>query len=261
MPPDDDPPSSPTLYDRPSTPAAGPAKLAARFRAVREIARGGMGRVVEAIDIELGRTVAVKQVLSTHPDARRRFEREIAITARLEHPSIVPLYDAGTSLNGDPFYVMRKLTGAPLDHVIRDATTLDRRLLLLPNLLAVADAVAHAHGRGVLHRDLKPSNVLVGDLGDTVVIDWGLAKIVGDPDDPLSNDQPQPGSSLRTVAGAVIGTPGFMAPEQVTGDPVDARSDVYALGACLYYLLAGAPPISGGSETEILTRTVSGDVS
>src|SRR5262249_44138550 len=98
-----------------------------------------------------GRTVAVKQILTTHPDARRRFEREIAITARLEHPSIVPLYDAGASPDGDPYYVMRKLTGAPLDQVVAAAPTLDRRLTLLPHLLAVADAVAHAHGRGVIH--------------------------------------------------------------------------------------------------------------
>src|SRR5262249_5939020 len=129
-----------------------------RFDLVREIARGGMGRVFEAIDVRLQRTVAIKQSLASQPDARRRFEREIAITARLEHPSIVPLYDAGTSADGDPYYVMRRVSGAPLDQVIRGARTLDERLLVLPNLLAVADAVAHAHGRGVIHRDLKPSN-------------------------------------------------------------------------------------------------------
>src|SRR5262245_17083272 len=103
-----------------------------------------MGRVVEAIDLELGRTVALKQALDDDPEARSRFAREVEITARLEHPSIVPVYDAGLTADGAPFYVMRMVTGAPLDKLVAEAATLDDRLGLLPNLLAVADAVAHA---------------------------------------------------------------------------------------------------------------------
>src|SRR5688572_2381688 len=207
-----------------------------RFRFRREIARGGMGRVVEADDTQLGRVVAVKEALDDSDDTRMRFAREVEVTARLEHPSIVPVYDAGVSAAGDPYYVMRRVTGAPLDRLVAAAAGLDDRLVLLPNVLAVADAVAHAHGRGVIHRDLKPGNVLVGELGETVVIDWGLAKIIGEEDHAGSpaTPTPSPRRPLETTAGSVIGTPGYMAPEQVTAEPTDARTDVYALGACLY---------------------------
>ncbi|HEU0035571.1 MAG TPA: protein kinase [Kofleriaceae bacterium] len=254
----DDPGGPATVSDRPARARRdAQGALARRFRHVREIARGGMGRVVEAFDEHLGRTVAVKQSLDDYPAARLRFEREVAITARLEHPSIVPVYDAGVSPEGDPFYVMRKVSGAPLDRLIRDAGSLDERLLLLPHVLAVADAVAHAHRRGVIHRDLKPSNVLVGELGETVVIDWGLAKIVDEADVHGEPTLRYGVPALETIAGTVIGTPGFMAPEQVAGRPTDARTDVYALGACLYYALAGKPPIHG-AEREVLARTVEG---
>jgi hypothetical protein len=256
-------PQDPTVRDGPVTartrgaPVAG-VGAADRFRPVREIARGGMGRVIEAVDTQLGRTVAVKQALDADPEARLRFTREVEITARLEHPSIVPLYDAGVSAAGDPFYVMRKVSGAPLDALIAEATTLDQRLSFLPNVLAVADAIAHAHGRGVIHRDLKPSNVLIGELGETVVIDWGLAKLIGEDDAPRSRRADVPRAPLVTTAGTVFGTPGFMAPEQVTADETDARSDVYALGACLYSVLAGVSPFHGLPEAEMLARTVAG---
>ena len=212
-----------------------------RYQIRVEIARGGMGRVLEATDTRLGRVIALKEALATDRDSLRRFEREMRITARLEHPSIVPLYDAGETPDGTPFYAMRKVSGRPLDELVARATTLPERLALLHNVLAAAQAVAHAHVRGVLHRDLKPSNILVGDLGETVVIDWGLAKVIGDADD----DAPETafrGDSLQTRTGAVIGTPGFMAPEQRGGELADARSDVHALGATLYYVLARRPP-------------------
>jgi hypothetical protein len=260
-----------TVDERPggrtSAPAATPASPASsadpddRYRRGAEIARGGMGRVVEAEDVLLGRTVALKETLELDEDARMRFEREVRITARLEHPSIVPVYDAGRTPEGLPFYVMRRLSGRPLDQVVRAAAGLDERLTLLPNLLAVFDALAHAHRRGVIHRDLKPGNVLVGDLGETIVIDWGLAKVLGEAEPAITApvaalEGTRTGASDATVAGAVVGTPGFMAPEQVIADAVDARSDVYALGATLYYLLAGTAPHAGGSTTEILDRTV-----
>jgi hypothetical protein len=226
-----------------------------------------MGRVVEAEDAVLGRTVALKETLEDDDDARRRFEREVRITARLEHPSIVPVYDAGRTAGGLPFYVMRRLTGRPLDHIIRAAPTLDERLTYVPNVLSVLDAVGHAHRRGIIHRDLKPANVLIGELGETVVIDWGLAKVLGETDPSpdggaAAGAAPPPlpalGDALtdRTVAGTVVGTPGFMPPEQAVGDDVDARSDVYALGATLYHLLAGNPPYAGSRPSEILDRTV-----
>jgi serine/threonine protein kinase len=150
-----------------------------RYRLGAELGRGGMGRVVEAFDTQLGRTVALKEVLPKGKGVEKRFAREVQITARLEHPAIVPLYDSGTTADGRPFYVMRRVTGRPLDEIIKRAPNLAERLVLLPNVLAAIDAVAHAHRRGVIHRDLKPANILVGELGETVVIDWGLAKVVG----------------------------------------------------------------------------------
>jgi hypothetical protein len=273
-----DPVRAPTTAAGPPLPDAPTASD--RYRRGAEIARGGMGRVVEAEDAVLGRTVALKETLELDDDARRRFEREVRITARLEHPSIVPVYDAGRAPGGLPFYVMRRLTGRPLDQIIRAAPTLDERLTYVPNVLAVLDAVGHAHRRGIIHRDLKPANVLVGELGETVVIDWGLAKVLGEGDvtgggplpalaDALADavpprtpsarqtgDPPRTGDPGGTAVGIVVGTPGFMPPEQAVGEDVDARSDVYALGATLYHLLAGAPPYAGTSASAILDRTV-----
>src|SRR3954470_520061 len=191
---------------------------AERYRLGAELGRGGMGRVVEAFDLQLGRTVALKEVLPKGgPGVARRFVREVQLTARLEHPSIIPLYDSGTTADGRPFYVMRRVSGRPLDELMAQATGLGARLTLLPAVLAAIDAVAHAHRRGVIHRDLKPANILVGELGETVVIDWGLAKVIGE-DDDKGTVIAQASDSLRTQIGSVFGTPGFMAPEQARGE-------------------------------------------
>src|SRR6185503_10237064 len=128
-----------------------------RYTEGREIARGGMGRVVEATDTVLGRTVALKEALSHDPEALRRFQRETRITARLEHPSIVPVHDAGTTPTGAPFYVMRKIGGRPLEDLVAKYADLNDRLALLPHMVAAANAIAHAHERGVVHRDVKRS--------------------------------------------------------------------------------------------------------
>src|SRR5689334_362904 len=161
-----DPPDS-----APVAPLSAPAE---RYRLGAELGRGGMGRVVEAFDTQLGRTVALKEVLpkQDQPNISKRFRREVQITARLEHASIVPLYDSGTTSDGRPFYVMRRVSGKPLDQLIERARGLPERLAMLPNLLSAMDAIGHAHRRGVIHRDLKPANILVGELGETVVIDW-----------------------------------------------------------------------------------------
>jgi len=217
-----------------------------------------MGRVVEAFDTQLGRTVAFKEVLPNAASGlARRFRREVEITARLEHPSIVPLYDSGSTGDGRPFYVMRRVTGRPLDELIARTRTLDERLALLPNMLAAIDGIAHAHKRGVIHRDLKPGNILVGELGETVVIDWGLAKVVGEGEE-TSNELriPSAADSLQTQIGSVFGTPGFMAPEQARGEELDTSGDVFALGATLFHLLAGRPPVRGKSATEVIEGTL-----
>jgi hypothetical protein len=229
---------------------------AERYRLGAELGRGGMGRVVEAFDLQLGRTVALKEVLPKGgPGVARRFVREVQLTARLEHPSIIPLYDSGTTIDGRPFYVMRRVSGRPLDELMAKAQGLGARLTLLPAVLAAIDAIAHAHRRGVIHRDLKPANILVGELGETVVIDWGLAKVIGEDDDKPGTTIAQASDSLHTQLGSVFGTPGFMAPEQARGEELDPRGDVYALGATLYQLLAGAPPHSGTSATEVIAKT------
>ncbi|HSD88299.1 MAG TPA: serine/threonine-protein kinase [Kofleriaceae bacterium] len=222
-----DPPERPSNPLADTVPASSPPEDAKeleeprpgkeRYRLGAELGRGGMGRVVEAFDTHLGRTVALKEVLpGGGANVTKRFRREIQITARLEHAAIVPLYDSGVTIEGHPYYVMRRVSGKPLDQLIECAHGLPERLALLPNVLAAIEAIAHAHKRGVIHRDLKPANILVGELGETVVIDWGLAKVVGETDpeaDPLETLAPAAADSLQTQIGSVFGTPGFMAPE------------------------------------------------
>ncbi len=213
------------------------------FDVGRELASGGMGKVSLATDRRLGRVVALKEILD--PDQHGRFEREVIITADLQHPAIIPIYEAGTWPDGAAFYTMRLVTGTTLQEAIDGATTLAARLALLHHVVDTVEAIAYAHGRRVIHRDLKTTNVLVGELGDTVVIDWGLAKYLDDDGAPESAPArpviPRTAPDLTQV-GTVMGTPGFMAPEQARGEATDERADVFALGAILYTLLAGVPP-------------------
>ncbi len=246
----------------------------------RELARGGMGRISAARDRRLGRAVALKEILVDEPGVRERFEREARITARLMHPAIVPLLEAGRWPDGSPFFAMKLVEGQPLDVAARPLRTLRERLTLLPSVIAAVEALAFAHSHGVIHRDLKPQNVLVGAYGETVVIDWGLAKEVGaDAAEPSlapgrrhgadSSAAPaaRPAAASRptsasgegaTVAGAVMGTPAYMPPEQAAGEPLDGTADVYALGALLYQVLAGAPPYSGRSVDTVLEAVLRG---
>ena len=220
----------------------------ARFDTVGELGRGGMGRVDDAFDRALGRPVAIKHMLSSSEVDLARFEREARITARLEHPGIVPIHDAGRGPDGTPYYVMRRVDGQPLDALVN--LELADRLALIPNVLAACDAVAFAHARGIVHRDIKPTNLLVGPFGETLVIDWGLAREIGEVE-PGSTVIPRSDPQL-TRAGTVAGTPGFMAPEQARGEAVDARADVFALGATLFYVLSGELPYGSASATEMV---------
>jgi eukaryotic-like serine/threonine-protein kinase len=217
----------------------------------RELGRGGMGRILVARDRRLDREVALKLMReSAGSSLAARFEREARITARLTHPSIVPVYEAGRFGDGQPFYAMKLVSGRPLDAVLADARDFRDRLKLLPLLVSVCDALAYAHDRRVLHRDLKPQNILVGEFGEVVVIDWGLAKDLTDeaPEAPLpAGAAPEPGDSL-TLHGEIMGTPAYMPPEQARGDAVDERADVYALGAILFRTLAGRAPFEGPSR-------------
>jgi WD40 repeat protein len=230
-----------------------------------------MGRVLAARDRRLGRPVALKELLSSSPELAKRFEREALMTARLQHPSIVNVHEAGRWPSGEPFYAMKRVVGRPLDKVVRDAGSLEERLALLPKVLAVSEALAYAHEQGVIHRDLKPANVLVGSFGETVVVDWGLAKDLlragafegadGSGGPPPSNEDSGTLAATPdalTMVGTVLGTPSYMAPEQARGESLDERADVYALGAILYTVLAGSPPYVGPSSTAVLAAVLKG---
>ncbi len=248
---------------------------ASNYALGEEIARGGMGRIRRARDLRLGRPVAVKELLGSDPKAVERFEREIRLTARLQHPSIVSIYEAGRWPGGEAFFAMRMVPGKSLDKVIAPLTTLADRLALLPNLIAIVEALAYAHDQGIIHRDLKPGNVLIGPFGETVVIDWGLAKDLASTDPSLQSvvrNRPPDGdrsaavddaskSEARgddlTLDGSVMGTPAYMSPEQAAGEPLDARADVYALGAILYHVLGGRPPFLGRTLDALLIEVLS----
>jgi WD40 repeat protein len=221
-----------------------------------EVARGGMGRILAARDLRVGRPVAVKELLGRSPALAARFEREARVTARLQHPGIVPIYEIGRWPDGTPFYAMRLVDGRTLREALRDAATPAARLALLPAVTAAAEAVAFAHSRHVIHRDLTPSNILVGAYGETVVIDWGLAKDRAEPDLP-DDPSASSGSGELTGVGQVIGTATYMPPEQATGAVVDARADVYSLGAILYQLLAGVAPYTGRRD-DVLAQVKAG---
>ncbi len=202
--------------------------------------------------------MAVKELLEPNSQAEVRFIREARITARLEHPGVVPVHDAGRWPNGEAFYSMKLVSDRSLRDVIKERPTLDERLSLLPNVLAVADAIAYAHSNHIIHRDLKPSNVIVGEYGETVVIDRGLAKDLAEAEDEseLGAGPHRTVADELTMAGDVMGTPANMPPEQARGERVDASADVYALDAMLYHVLAGAPPYRGATTDEVPAKVL-----
>ena len=225
-----------------TSPARGLPEIEAdRYEFLDELARGGMGRILRARD-RLGRIVAVKRLLDTSPNHVALFEREVRIIARLQHPSIVNLIEAGILPDGERIGVMKLVPGRTLRDVLREARPIGERLRLLPIAISIADALAYAHAQGVIHRDLKPSNVLIGEFGEVVVIDWGLAHDDADDD----------------AAERVMGTPAYMAPEAACGEGVDERADVYAIGAILYETLAGEAPYRGDDGPAIMSAVKAG---
>jgi hypothetical protein len=230
-----------------------------RFELRGEVARGGMGAIFEAWDRRHQRRVAIKMLLRKSAGAARRFVREARIGVRLQHPGIVPVHETGRWIDGEPFFVMKLVEGRSLAAAIAERADLAGRLALLPNLIAAVDALAYAHAQGVIHRDLKPANVLLGEYGDTVVVDWGLAREMGaDAEEPASDERAGAEGPTLTAAGTALGTPAYMAPEQARGERVCTGADVYSLGAMLYHLLAGAPPYQGKSVGEVLALVRAG---
>jgi tetratricopeptide (TPR) repeat protein len=242
-----------------------PAPLHGRYVIKKFLAGGGIGEVYRAEDREIGREVALKRLRDRNAQ-QDRFLAEAQVTGQLEHPGIVPVHDVGKDQDGRPFYVMKLVRGQTLKDVIAafhagapgDGTPREvQRHRLLERFVILCQAVAYAHSRGVVHRDLKPDNVMVGQFGETIVVDWGLAKVVGHPFVRGGNELVHlPGSSgsAPTLAGVYMGSPPYMPPELAEGhaDDADERTDVYLLGATLYEILTGKAPRSGSSRDEML---------
>ncbi|CAN5887145.1 hypothetical protein BH11MYX3_BH11MYX3_26000 [soil metagenome] len=207
------------------------------------IGKGGMGEVLAATDLRIGREVAVKRMTAQKPDQEQvtRFLREARIQARLEHPAIVPVHELGVDELGRPFFTMKRLAGQTLAQQLAAGTgvVLNR---MLRSLVDVCLAVDFAHSRGVIHRDLKPSNIMLGDYGETYVIDWGIARVIADEREvPTQQGDISTLDDGSTKSGALLGTPGYMSPEQIRGLHATPAADLYALGAILFELLAGEP--------------------
>ena len=255
----------------------GERNVGSRYRPIWLHASGGLGDIFAALDIDLHRRVALKQLQRRHAGnalSRERFVAEAEITGNLEHPGIVPVYGLGVGPDGLPYYAMRFVKGETLSTAIHrfhsglDVDFTGRQFRwLLQRFIDVCNPVAYAHSRGILHRDLKPSNIMLGPFGETLVMDWGVAKVMSggvEPSATKSGEEPREpqdldlhlhaGDGVGTLDGHTVGTPAFMSPEQAAGRPesLGPASDVYSLGVTLYALLTDQRPYSGETQQILL---------
>lgn len=263
-------------------PATGEINIFDANYALRdEIARGGMGAVIEADDQNTGRTVAIKKMLmegNPSEESKHRFLQEARVMGHLEHPNIVPMHELALDEQGMPYYTMKRIQGTDLQDVLTRIKNGDEETVsayplrtLLGIFLKVCDAMAFAHSKGVIHRDLKPENIMLGEFGEVLVADWGLAKIL--PETPLaflhmaveegteiSEDEVSEEGSFKTMEGSVMGTPNYMAPEQAEGKTaeIDRLSDIFSLGGILYSILTLRPPVLGKTVSEVLENMRAG---
>lgn len=230
---------------------------AGRYLLGEIIGEGGMATVYRAEDTDLERTVALKAIRIDRTDKQlaERMMREAKIVARLEHASIVPIHDVGRLPDGRVYYTMKLVRGRTLREVV-ESGTLRRELLNI--FERICEGIAFAHSRGVIHRDLKPDNVMIGEFGQTLVMDWGIAKVTAAPQNAEKSDSEATVTKLPktrndsdpTIDGTIMGTPAYMAPEQARGrvEEIDLHTDIYALGAVLYFMLTGSAPYTGEVE-------------
>ena len=224
--------------------------------------KGGMGKITFVFDTFMNRNIVIKELISNKGDKNHKkkelgFLREALLTSELEHPSIIPIYEVGQKEDGKMYYSMKRIRGETLSNLVKDKKSVKDRLSLLPNFLNICYAIAYSHEKDIIHRDIKPQNIMIDKFGETILLDWGLARNINIDDSVLNIIVSEYDTkSDKTISGSIVGTPSYMSPEQAKGEKLDKRSDVYSLGAVLYYILAARPAFEANSVSERLKKVI-----